>query len=171
MISASLVLRQPKTELFSASLPCEKVTQLHVTNYGTGAPNPLPDLTRVADVLIANCRAGDILDVEAAFQATNTQSVYNVEYTGKLIFTPSATATQGPIISHAGKGQGGLGVGFNITPAMHHGIINLTGRYRVPFDCDGYVAAILYAGGDAALPNAWIPLDTGGHINVTRFRQ
>lgn len=170
MIAASLTLRVPKIGLFSASLPCEKVTQLHVTNYGTGAPNPLPDLTRVADVFVAGCKAGDILDVEAAFQATNNQSPHNVELTGKLIFTPSATATQGAIISHAGKGQGGLGMGFNITPDMHHGVLNLTGRYLVPFDCDGYVAAILYAGGDASLPNAWVPIDPCGHLNVTRYR-
>lgn len=167
MICANLLLRQPKADLFSASLPCEKVTQLHVINYGSGTPNPLPALTRVADVFLPGCKAGDVLDVEAAFQATNTGS-RNIELTGKLIFTPSQTAVSGPIISHAGKGAGGLGIGYNITPAMHHGIINITGSYRVPFDCDGYVAAILYGGDEV---ESWLTLDTGGHINVTRFRQ
>jgi len=124
----------------------------------------------VADVLVPGCKAGDILSVESAFQATTTQPAggRNIEFTGRLIFTPSQTAVNGPIISQAGKGAGGLGIGYNITPAMHHGIINITGTYRVPFDCDGYVAAILYGGDEV---ESWLTLDTGGHLNVTRFRQ
>lgn len=166
MTSATLVLRQPNTDLFSASLPCEKVTQLRVVNYGSGTPNPLPVLTRVADVYVPGCKAGDILTVESAFQATNTGS-RNIELTGRLIFTPSQTSVSGSIISHAGKGMGGLGLGFNITPAMHHGVINITGSYRVPFDCDGYVAAVLYGGDEV---ESWLTLDTGGHLNVIRNR-
>jgi hypothetical protein len=169
VICADLVL--PKVEAFCAPLPCEKVTTLKVMNYGTGSSNPLPDLTRVADVFIPGCKAGDLLEVESAFQATNNKAPHNVEFTGKLIFTTDPNGVFGFNISHKGKALGGLGLGFNISPAMHHGVMHLTGTFCVPFDCDGYVAAILYAGGDSYLTNAWVPLDSGGHLNVKRTRR
>jgi hypothetical protein len=169
VICAELVL--PQSDDFCAALPCEKVTHLKVMNYGTGVTPFLPALTRVADVFLPKCKAGDVLNVEAAFQATNDKAPHNVEFTGKLIFTTDPTSVYGFNISHKGKALGGLGQGFNISPAMHHGVRNLTGTFCVPFDCDGYVAAILYAGGDSYLTNAWVPLDSGGHLNVKRTRR
>ncbi|WP_235611794.1 hypothetical protein, partial [Achromobacter xylosoxidans] len=81
----------------------------------------------------------------------------------------------GANIETAGVGFGGLGLGFNVSNNMHHGILNLSGRYRVPYDLDGYVAAIVYAGGDASLPspsipNPIFPIDPGGHLSVIRHR-
>lgn len=146
-----------------------------IANYGTGAQNPWPVFVRLADVFVPGCRAGDVLDVSAAFQGTNKYPGHNVEFTGRLIFTPDATALMGANIETVGKGFGGLGLGFNITNNMHHGILNLRGRYRVPYDVDGYVAVIAYAGGDdalpsAAIPNPVLPIDAGGHLSVLRHR-
>ncbi|MCH4572270.1 hypothetical protein [Achromobacter xylosoxidans] len=165
----------PKTELFQSPTPCEKAAALPISNYGTGAPNPWPILVRLADVYLPDCRAGDILDVSAAFQGTNKYVGHNIEFTGRLIFTPHADSLAGSNIETTGVGFGGLGLGFNVSNNMHHGILNLNGRYRVSYDVDGYVAVIAYAGGDASLPspsipNPIFPIDPGGHLSVIRHR-
>jgi len=146
-------------ELFQTGDPCELVSTMPCTDYAGHPPEQ-----RLAHVFVPGCKRGDILDIESMLQATNDLA-YNIEFTSRLLLTGQANGLSGQRITRSR-----YGLGQNITPDVHHGVRNMTGRVMVEADGDYYVAVIGYTGASAAQPGDTVLLDRGGHISVMRHR-
>lgn len=151
-------------DLFQAPNPIEKVSFLRVLNYPTRT-RPLPDQVRFADVFVPGCRADDVIFCSFTGQVS-TKLRYNVELSSKLVWTMSPAGIDGQ--SFTGRG----GQSTNITRDIHHGIIRQAAALRLHRDGDGYVAAIVYAGGGSYTRSGdQIEVNIGyGSLDVMRFR-
>ncbi len=114
----------------------ELVTSLPIT---TGQPY---SFRVVFSQAVTDLRAGDILQILSEFEATNDEG-YNCMIGCYVILATSAAATSGTEITEAS--------GYNITPAMHHGMMTKVGTLIVPDSlAEGYVNVVAYAASTAA---------------------
>jgi hypothetical protein len=79
----------------------------------------------VFSIELPELKAGDVISARGTFEVTN-DNAYNVMAARLLLIGDTGGATTGTDISEA--------AGFNVTPAMHHGVIMDFGSYVVPAD-------------------------------------
>ena len=90
---------------------------------------------------------------------------YNVSVVGQLILAPTQDSVTGIEISEAN--------GYNITPAMHHGVITKLGTLACPDNySERHVNLIMYAASTAANPEDRVIVGKDyGRLSVLRFKQ
>ena len=89
-----------------------------------------------------NVKAGDIIQVFARAEITNDLG-YNVELQCSLKWTTSAGNTTGTNVTPES--------GYNLTPDMHHGIVQMGAVFDVPADSSSMnMSFICYAGGGSS---------------------
>lgn len=144
----------PKVEAFVTPFPVELISTLAAPTYDATHPR---NFKRFMHVMIPNCKAGDIIDVEAMVEVTSEWSL--TEFCAGLVLTPDATGTAGiqdlpNDLFAIGLGENppnGVWVskisGGNLTLSMHHYPLTPGGIIVVPEGYSGtlYVAMIGYA--------------------------
>lgn len=112
---------------------------------------------------LENLKAGDILWVNGEFEATNDLG-YNVMLASYLTLASAPTIVDGTEISEAN--------GYNITPAMHHGMAYELGSYVITADTPvAYVNLVAYAASTAAGSGAKLTIEQDyGRLSILRFR-
>lgn len=172
-------------EAFIAPWPIELVSALPAPNYDSTHPRVF---TRIAHVLVPNCKPGQLLDCAGTFQASNRLGEI-VELSACLMLTPDATGVGGLADPFAVSGPdqppNGRFIsrfpGFNVTPnastkfpngGMHHAPFHLHARYVVPEGVQGdqYVAIVAYAAGLSFDSSRSLSVDPMcGDLSVLRF--
>ena len=111
-----------------------------------------------------SAKAGDIISVTFESEITNPQT-YLIQ-TGRFIVlgdTATDTAQSKSILRAAGE---------NVTPQMHHQIVDGSCAYTFTADFTGFVNAVVYCISSAAGPGAQALLEQGyGRLDVLHFEK
>lgn len=185
MITAPL-LAPGRVEAFIQPWPVELVAAMSAPTYDATHPRYF---TRLAHVLVPDCRPGDLLDCSATIQITNDLPGQLVEYSAALVLTPDeygvagiadATGALFNLSAPAVQPPSGRFVtrfpGINVSPnpgGMHHCPQTRHARYIVPEDVSGdqWLAFIAYAAGQTFSPANAVKVDAAcGDISVIRYR-
>lgn len=185
------LLSPGRVQSFIAPWPVELVADMPAPSYDAAHPRAF---TRLAHVLVPDCREGDLLDCSATLQISNRLGEI-VEFCAALVLTPAASGPAGivdlpgALFNTSSAQQPGNGrfitrfPGFNVTPnwtavkfpygGMHHAPFARHGRIVVPADCEGdnYVAYIAYAAGTTFDASRTVSVDAWcGDLSVIRHR-
>lgn len=173
-------------DCYIAPWPIELVSSMPAPNYDSTHQRLF---TRVAHVLVRDCKKGDILDCSGTFQISNRLGEL-VEFSACMIITPEENGVGGiqdPFnLSSNAEPPNGKFVsrfpGYNVTPnasvnfpngGMHHAPFNIHTRYIVPEGISGdqYIAIIAYAAGLTFDSSKTVSVDKWcGDLSVLRYK-
>lgn len=113
----------------------------------------------IYSVYIPVAHKKDILSLTTSMEFTNDEP-YNVQIITGIIIADSPSSTKGKLIAALN--------GYNLTPAMHHGIVNRARQYRLDQDMSNkYINVIASAASDAVKGHPNIIVEKGyGHLDV-----
>jgi hypothetical protein len=159
-MAAADEVTNPTVKSYRVTGPSPGVS-MEVKNYGPGIGDPTYYVLLYQQ--LNNVDDNEILYVTARAQITNNLG-YNVELQCSLKWTTSVGNTTGTAVTPES--------GFNVSPDMNHGIIEISAAYDVPADSSSMsMSLVCYAGGgsESEMGDTVLVQPNYGYLHILRF--